>query len=149
MAEELRFFLRTAVYSAGIAVIYWFASYDPVTDAYDWAGTALLSAAAVATGATVAVAAAFARGALHGGSGRSPVGAVVDWIGLTDPGGRADEQPLATDLDALPRTSSWPLVAGVAATLIGLGLVYGAWLWMPGAALLALSVWGWVTQLRG
>ena len=43
MAEELRFFLRTGLYAGGIAAIYWFASYDPVHDTYDWAGTALLS----------------------------------------------------------------------------------------------------------
>jgi hypothetical protein len=148
MAEELRFFLRTALYSLGIAVIYWFASYDPLAGTYDWAGTALLAAAALSTGAVVGVAALFARRALQAES-RSVLQAAVDWIGLTDPGGAADERPLSTGLDPLPRTSIWPLLVAVAATLIATGLVYGAWLWMPGVALLALTVWGWVTQLRG
>ncbi|HET6380082.1 MAG TPA: cytochrome c oxidase subunit 4 [candidate division Zixibacteria bacterium] len=148
MAEELRFFLRTALYAAAIAVIYWFASHDPVTGGYDWAGTTVLAAAALATGAIVAVAGAFARRALHG-EGGTVLETAVHWIGLTDPGGAADDQPLSVGLDPLPRSSSWPVLAGLAATLVALGLVFGPWLLLPGVALLALSIWGWVTQLRG
>lgn len=147
MAEELRFFLRTGVYAAVIAVIYWFASYDPVHDTYDWAGTALLVAVALAGIGVVAVMAVFARRALHGNPG-STLQVLARWLGMGDPGGPADETPLATELDPLPASSVWPLMAGLAATLIGLGLVYGPWLWLPGVVLLAWTVWSWVTQLR-
>jgi hypothetical protein len=41
------------------------------------------------------------------------------------------------------------VAAGIAAMLIGLGLVYGPWLWLPGLVLLAATVWGWVTELAG
>ena len=147
MAEELRFFLRTGLYAAVIAVIYWFASYDPVHDTYDWAGTALLVAVALAGIGVVAVMAVFARRALRGGPG-STTQVLARWLGMADPGGPADETPLATELDPLPASSVWPLMAGLAATLIGLGLVYGPWLWLPGVVLLAWTVWSWVTQLR-
>ena len=43
-----------SAYAAVIAAIYWFASYDPVHDTYDWAGTALLVAVAVALAALFA-----------------------------------------------------------------------------------------------
>jgi hypothetical protein len=147
MAEELRFFLRTGVYAAVIAVVYWFASYDPLTDSYDWAGTTLLAAAALAGIAVVAVMALFARRAL-GGRGGSTLGILARWMGLGDPAGTADDAPLAAGLDPLPPSSAWPLVGGVAAALIGLGLVFGPWLWLPGAVLLAWTAWRWVTQLR-
>jgi hypothetical protein len=147
VAEELRFFLRTGVYAAVIAVIYWFSSYDPVHETYDWAGTALLVAVALAGIAVVAILALFARRALHGRPG-STLAVLGRWLGLGDPGGAADDLPLATELDPLPAASAWPLLGGVAATLIGLGLVYGPWLWLPGVALLAWVAWSWVTQLR-
>jgi hypothetical protein len=147
VAEELRFFLRTGLYAAVIAAVYWFASYDPVHDTYDWAGTALLVAAALAGIAVAAVMGAFARRALHGRPG-STLAVLGRWLGLSDPGGAADEAPLATGLDPIPRSSVWPLMGGLAAAFIGLGLVYGPWLWLPGIALLGWTAWRWVTQLR-
>jgi hypothetical protein len=147
MAEELRFFLRTALYAAVIAAIYWFASYDPVEETYDWAGTVLLAAVALAGTAVVAGMALFARRALHGREG-STLAVLARWLGLADPGGAAEDAPLATELEPLPPSSGWPLAGGLAATLIGLGLVFGPWLWLPGIALLAWTTWSWVTQLR-
>ena len=147
MAEELRFFLRISLYSAVISVIYWFASYDPVRDSYDWAGTALLVATVLACGAMVAMMAALARRALRGAGG-STLGVIGRWLLLTDPGGEADDGPLASGLDPLPRSSVWPLLGAAAATLIALGLIYGPWLSIPGAVLLAWTAWSWVTQLR-
>lgn len=147
MAEELRFFLRTAIYSGVIAVIYWFASYDAVTGAYDWVGTALLAATVLACAAAVALMGAFARRALHGAPG-STLAVLGHWLLLTDPGGEADDEPLAAGLEPLPRSSIWPLVGAAAATCIGLGLVFGPWLTLPGLALLAWTAWSWVTQLQ-
>jgi len=149
MAEELRFFLRTALYSAVISAIYWFASYDPVRDRYDWAGTAMLVATALAATTVVAVLAASVRSARDGASGGSPLALVNRAIGLGDPGGAADDRPLSADLDPVPTGSAWPVAAGIAAMLIGLGLVYGPWLSLPGLVLLAATVWGWVTELAG
>lgn len=147
MAEELRFFLRTAVYSALIAVIYWFSSYDAVTGTYDWIGTALLVATVLAAGAVVAVAGSFARRALRGAPG-STLAVLGRWLLLTDPGGDADDEPLSAGLEPLPRSSIWPLLGAVAATCIGLGLVFGLWLTLPGIALLAWTAWSWITQFQ-
>ena len=30
--------------------------------------------------------------------------------------------------------------------MIGLGLVYGPWLLLPGVVLAAITIWGWITQ---
>lgn len=147
MAEELRFFLRTAIYAAVIAVIYWFSSYRQIDGSYDWVGTTLLVATVLAASAAVALMGFFARRALHGRPG-STLDVIGRWLLLNDPGGEADDEPLAGGLEPLPRSSIWPLVAAFAAMLISLGLVFGPWLVLPGAALLAWTAWNWVTQLQ-
>jgi hypothetical protein len=147
MAEELRFFLRVGIYSAVVSVIYWFASYDPVRDTYDWVGTVLLVATVLAAAAVVSLLALFARRTLHGRPG-STLGVLGRWLLLTDPGGEADDRPLSGELEPLPRSSGWPVTAAVAATLIAMGLVFGPWLTIPGAALLLWAAWSWVTQLQ-
>ena len=65
MAEELRFFLRTAAYTAVIAVIYWVVSYE-------WAGSVMLAFVALATGLVVVaffVVVRATRGELNGAPG--------------------------------------------------------------------------------
>jgi archaellum biogenesis protein FlaJ (TadC family) len=57
----------------------------------------------------------------------------------TDPALEIEEEPVVT-------TSAWPLLGATAAMLIGLGLLYGPWLWVPGAALAAGAAYGWITQ---
>ncbi|MGH2457180.1 MAG: hypothetical protein ACRDHD_13100, partial [Candidatus Limnocylindria bacterium] len=121
--------------------------HDPLTGAYDWAGTALLVATGIAAALVVAVMAAHVRRAV-GDGGSSPLRRLGGWLGLGDPTGAGGEQPLAAGLDRLPTSSIWPLLAGVSATMLGLGLIYGPWLWLPGGVLLAATVWGWITQLE-
>jgi hypothetical protein len=38
------------------------------------------------------------------------------------------------------------MTGGAGALLVGLGLVYGPWLLLPGIVVLAFTVWGWITQ---
>lgn len=57
----------------------------------------------------------------------------------TDPALEIEEEPVVT-------VSPWPLLGAASAMLIGLGLLYGPWLWIPGAALAAASAYGWITQ---
>jgi len=147
MAEEVRFFLRTALYSAVISVVYWFSSHEPLTGAYDWAGTVMLLFTALAAGGVVAVLIASARGTTRGlqGGGSLP-GLANRLVGFTDPATAADERPLSAGLEPIPTGSAWPVAAGLAATLIGTGLVFGPWLWLPGLALLTATVWGWIAE---
>lgn len=146
MAEELRFFLRTAVYTAVIGLIYWFLSYE-------WAGSMMLAFVALATGLVVVVfflVVRATRGPLTGEPGgpmRRLGLAVARLVGFAEPRGPAGAEPLTAGLEPIPLGSIWPLVAAAAASMIGLGLVYGPWLTLPGIALAAVTVWGWITQL--
>jgi hypothetical protein len=146
MAEELRFFLRTAAYTAVIGVIYWLLSYE-------WAGSVMLAFVALATGLVVVVfflVVRATRGPLTNGADgpiRRVGVTIARLVGFAEPRGPAGEEPLAAGLEPIPLASIWPLVAAAAASMIGLGLVYGPWLTLPGLALLAVTVWGWITQL--
>ena len=143
MAEEIRFFLRTAIYSIVVATIYWFASYAE-TGAYEWAGTILLAAVIFSTGAFVFVAGLHVpetwRSSLRGG--------IVESLSRTF--GVAEDvtarQPLEGGPERLPLASPWPIVGGFAALLVGLGLVYGPWLLLPGIAVAIGTVIGWIAQ---
>lgn len=152
MAEEVRFFLRTAAYSAVIAAIYWFASFRPdrVPGGYDWAGTTLLAFTAVACAAMAGGVLLFARAvrrdlvARDGSLPRRMATTLNRVIGLEHPSGEGTERPLAGGPDLLPAGSPWPILAAVAATFVLLGLIYGAWLIAPGMALLVIAARGWL-----
>jgi hypothetical protein len=153
MAEEVRFFLRTALYSAVIAVIYWFASFerDGVPADYDWAGTTLLAFTVFACGAVAGVL-LFVRGvrpdpAPRSGSLPARVSETVNrLVGLEHGSAERVQHPLAGGPELLPTSSPWPVVTALAATLIVLGLIYGPWLTVPGAVLVVIGVWGWLSQ---
>jgi hypothetical protein len=152
VAEEVRFFLRTAAYSAVIAAIYWFVSFQPdrVPGGYDWAGTTLLAFTALACAAMAGGVLLFLRVLRRdvlapSGSWPRRFGATLSWvIGLEHPSRESLERPLAGGPDLLPAASPWPLLAAVAATLVLLGLIYGAWLIAPGAVLLVIAAGGWL-----
>ena len=130
MAEEVRFFVRVALFTIVIATIYWFVSYEE-------AGTALLAgiiASAVFFSVFVATGVRAAR------SGRKSVKGLVGF----DESGRDD--PLALAEDTFPAASAWPVVASLAAVLVAVGLVFGAWLWIPGAAIGLACTLGWLTE---
>lgn len=146
MAEELRFFLRTAAYTTVIAWIYWIVSYET-------AGSVMLGFVAAATALVVAFiffAVRSARGELDPHSGGPVVRAGMAFarlLGFAEPLGPAGEEPLAGDLEPIPLGSIWPLIGAAAASMLGLGLIYGPWLALPGVAVAALTIWGWITQL--
>jgi hypothetical protein len=152
MPEEVRFFLRTAAYSAVIATIYWFASSQPdrVPGGYDWAGTTLLAftalaCAAVAGGVLLLVRAARRDLVVRNGSLPRRLAATLNRVvGLEHPSALDVERPLAGGPDLLPAGSPWPVIAALAATLILLGLIYGPWLIAPGAVLLVIGAGGWL-----
>lgn len=131
MAEEVRFFLRIALFTILIGTIYWFVSYEE-------AGT-ILFAGIVASAATFALVIALrVRAARQGGR------SVKALLGFADVG---DDRPLNLDEDTFPSASMWPAAGSVGFTLIAVGLVYGAWLWVPGLAITLSATWGWLTEL--
>lgn len=140
MAEELRFFVRIGLWVAGAAVVYWLVSYEP-------AGTVLLVVLAIAVAAFLAVVVATVRGRAIGIGRTGLAGAVNRVVGFGDPA--ADEAPLESHPDVVPTASAWPIIMAAAAVLIGLGLIVGPWLTVPGVALLVLAAIGWITQLDG
>lgn len=151
MVEELRFFLRIAVYLVVIGTIYWFVSYEV-------AGTLLLLFGAVATGFfVVAARISFQPKTPEDLAPRPPSSGLHRMTGVfgryfafddeNAAGGEPTEAPLALEEEGFPESSIWPLAAALAALLLGLGLVFGPWLWIPGLALGASSMWGWLTQL--
>ncbi len=144
MAEELRFFLRAALWTGGVAVVYWLVSYEP-------AGTVLLVATALAIVGLIAVLAALVPRTVddlrseRGGPIRRVAGAMDRVVGFHE---RTDRPaPLEGGPDLVPLSSAWPIVTAAAAVIIGLGLIFGTWLLVPGIVLLVGGCIGWLTQL--
>lgn len=136
MPEELRVFVRAALYLGVITVVYWFVSYEK-------AGTLLLGFMFVAAVLFAATARKLGRPTERTGGG--VLRRAVSLVALDDAGGEVPA-PLAVEEEPVVTASPWPLLAGGALMLVGLGLLYGPWLWIPGAALGALTAWGWITQ---
>ncbi|HVM24383.1 MAG TPA: cytochrome c oxidase subunit 4 [Candidatus Limnocylindrales bacterium] len=144
MAEELRFFVRSLLYLVPITVVYWLVSYEP-------AGTALLAALILAFIGFVAVAIHFAPSSISdlrpgsGGFAGRTLGAVNRAIGFHE---RVDAPPpLEGGPELVPTGSPWPILAAGAIVIAGLGLIFGAWLLLPGIVMLAWALLGWLTQL--
>jgi len=139
MTEELRLFLRTALYALAAGVVYWLVSYEP-------AGTVLLVALTVALVAFIAMATAFAPTAVGGGSrGRGALGTVNRILGFDEAPNAA--APLEGGPELIPTASPWPIISAAGAVVIGLGVIFGPWLVVPGVVLLAAALVGWITQL--
>ncbi|HVL64867.1 MAG TPA: cytochrome c oxidase subunit 4 [Actinomycetota bacterium] len=139
MAEELRFFARTALFALLAGIIYWFVSYER-------AGSLLFAFVALGAGFFAVAAWIFVAGARGTGGAESVGAAAARTLGFEDRPG--DEHgPLTVEDELIPPASIWPLVAAAAATLIGVGLIYGPWFWLPGAALAAATAYGWLTEM--
>jgi hypothetical protein len=70
---------------------------------------------------------------------------VASAVALDDEGSDVPP-PLEIEEEPVVTVSPWPLLAAAAALLVGLGLLYGPWLWLPGTALGAAAAYGWLTQ---
>ena len=142
MAEELRFFLRTALYTGLITVIYWVV-------AREWAGTVMLAflfGAALSIVLILAVVVPVTRSAGQSGAGwlRRSIG-FDEGSGSEGPEGRA---PLELAEEGFPAASIWPLGVALGALLTGLGAIFGLWLLVPGLGIGLAAGAGWVTQLE-
>jgi hypothetical protein len=139
--EEPRFFIRIALFASVAGTVYWFASYD------ERAGSLLFLFLAVATLFFAIVATGIGHSNRVGPppSG-GPLSALDRLLGFG--GGPDDDRPpLELEVEPVAPASTWPVFAALSLLLIGLGLIYGAWFWLPGIALAAGSAWGWTTEL--
>jgi amino acid transporter len=140
--EEPRFFIRIALYASVAGTVYWFASYD------ERAGSLLFLFLAVATLFFAIVAAAIAHSSRDGSTpSGGPLSALDRVLGFGGVPGNEDRPPLDLEVEPVAPASTWPVFAALSLLLIGLGLIYGAWFWLPGIALAAGSAWGWTTEL--
>jgi hypothetical protein len=145
--EEVRFFLRTGLFALVVSIVYWFVSYEV-------AGTFMLAFIVVAVLlfiapiATMAQVARRAQAASESSALRRAVGTVDRVLGF-DERPPMDSRALEIDEEPAVASSMWPLAGALAGALIGLGLVYGAWFWIPGLAAAAAVAWGWANQLTG
>jgi hypothetical protein len=140
MIEERRFFLRTALFASVIAVVYWFVSYET-------AGSVMLLA--------IGLSAMFLMVVLRRHTNEPERGPLetarhltMEIVTFEDPE-EGSASPLAIEEGAMPAMSYPPLAVAVGAGAVAGGLVFGAWLWLPGAALVVGAAWRWYAQLDG
>lgn len=138
MSEEVRFFLRIAAYTAFIATVYWFISYEP-------AGTVLLLFLLAASGTFSLVVLSHVSAARGDAPARRNI--VRDTLGFDDPASSASE-PLQIQENLYPTATLWPLGLAFGVTLAALGLIYGPWLWIPGLAITLGCAISWLTELE-
>ncbi len=148
MAEELRFFLRIALYMLGAALIYWLLIPEH-------AGTILMLFLGVAATFFVGTIAYLLRQTyadlnINDGNRRRANSAVEladRVIGFEEHHGEAHEGPLTIQEQAVPTASVWPIVGAAGILLLILGFLYGPWLWVPAVLIGLYVVLGWLTQL--
>ncbi len=143
MPEETRLFIRSFIFAAVVATIYWFVSYD-------WAGTVLLGAFSLASLVAFAVLRAEEPHRAGGGTGQPDraegiVGHVADWVGTTEHPGM--ERPFEDEQGRIPIGSIAPLMIGVGIALMALGLIFGVWSILAGAIPVLLGVREWIHEV--
>lgn len=134
-----RVFLAIGTFLAAVGALYW-------STAYEESGTVmLLLAAGLATwiAAYLWLHQRTATGAHPTGLAGGPAEAAAA-TGAAPPGaGKAQD-----DGHYLPHASAWPFAIGLGAATVANGLALGLWVIVPGVALLALGVGGFVRQTR-
>lgn len=133
MPEEIRFFGRSAVFGLGIAVAYWFLTYET-------AGTMLL----LAFGLGSMLAAVALRIGLPRVTPEGPLlRRAVSWLRLAHSG---VEGPFLRDPTRLPGSSLAPIQVGLGIAVAALGLVFGVWLVALGATIMILGGAAWLRE---
>lgn len=125
MKTEARVFLGVTAFFVVIGVVYWFASYEA-------AGAVMLAASAI-------------MGFVAGGS---------IWFLSRHAPVRTEDRDDATiadgagPVDVFPLHSVWPFAVGLSAALFASGFAFGLWLVMIGGGALAISLIGYVREVR-
>ncbi len=136
-AVPWRVFLAVGTFVGVVAVIYWFTSYEE-------AGTALLALAAVLSLWCGVYLWLQQRPRPDQAPRPAPGGVSSEAEARAEAGGASTGGTAAY----LPHASVWPFAIGLGAATVLNGLVLGTWVIVPGAALMALGVGGFVRQTR-
>jgi hypothetical protein len=128
-----RVFLVIGAGVGSIGVIYW-------ATAYEEAGTVML---VVATILALWVAVYLWLRERHGAVGEAGAASAAGEAGAA--GGVADEHAVE---QYLPHASVWPFAIGLGAAGLGVGLVLGLWVIVPGLGIMALGLGGFIRQTR-
>ena len=156
VAEEVRLFLRSGVYAAVMAVVYWLLSYDAV-------GTVLLGGFSLASWVAVGL---LRRGQPGRGSPReAPEGARSDESragsadhraaaavtsftrrGVSDPRDIVD-RPFLDESGRIPDSSGAPFLVGLGIGVAGMGAVFGLWFVIAGAIPFVLGALDWLQAM--
>lgn len=134
MIEELRLFVRIALYAAPAAALYLLLSSEV-------SGTWMLSALVVAVAMWVVSATALSRR-------RPQPSSAARLLGFEETETESQRSPLELAPQVLPGPSAWPAAAALAAFVTGLGAVYGGWFAIPGLLLGVTCTVGWLTQIQ-
>ena len=139
MIEERRFFLRIVLFAIIAGTVYWFLSYEA-------AGSVMLVLVGVATIVLIALLRPYSD---EGDTGSGPLGIAKDLLTFEE---RSDEvgvtsSPIELAEPIFPSLSLQPVLLASGVAAIAVGMVFGAWLWLPGAFLFAAAAWRWLTEL--
>ena len=135
VVEERRFFLRIGLFTVAAGVVYWFLSYEA-------AGSLMLVLVGIATVVLVSLLRPFSD---ESGTRSGPLGIARDLLTFEDRS--ADSSPIELAEPAFPSLSLQPVMLSMGAGALAVGMVFGAWLWIPGALLFAGAAWRWLTEL--
>ena len=135
VVEERRFFLRIGLFTIGAGIVYWFLSYEA-------AGSLMLVLVGVATVVLISLLRPFSD---ERATGSGPLGIARDLLTFEDRGD--DPSPIELADPTFPSLSLQPVMLSVGAGAVAVGMVFGAWLWIPGAILFAGAAWRWLTEL--
>ena len=130
MPEEIRLFLRTAVFGFGIALVYWIVSGEAT-------GTVLLFAFGLAGAFLVVMLVAQVRS-----RGRRLTGRPWRWLGLDS----AESPPIGVEPGRYPSAGWAPLAAGLGLSVAILAAVYGAVFLTLAAPLLLFAGRAWLRR---
>lgn len=130
VADEVKYFARSAIFAVVVGIVYWIWSYE-------WAGTVLLIAFGLAAAFATAILFAGARGAQRGAAGGSQAGHV-------GPDVRPDG-PFGDESGRLPAPSLAPLFVGLGAATAALSLAFGIWFVFLGLVFLLPGVVSWLS----
>ena len=128
MPEDIRFFIRTALFGVVLAVVYWLRTYHAL-------GTALLTGFGAAA-SFLAVVFTHARRA----NGWRPSGRPWAWRGLDDRAG----PPLGMEPTRYPDPGCAPVASGAGLALAALGAVFGPAMLVVSAPFLLFGGWTWL-----